>query len=168
MHTATVIKRLKRYQPTTAQEILDKCELPLQYVGGGAFRDVYHVIGTSVVIKVPRKTDKEHRTEKRIQHSRDEFSIWTRMKNSKRKFRAFAKYLPELIYYNSHTGIIVMRKYEKVRYNKVNNSFANELEEMITKVMGTCDADIHNGNLGFDKRGNIKIIDMGLFIAGKV
>lgn len=168
MNTATVIRRIERSKPTTAQEILDNCELPLQYIGGGAYRDTYHVIGTSVVIKVPRTGPGDSKTEQNIQHSRDEFKMWHRIRKSKRKFRPLRKYLPEIIYYNSTTGIMVCRKYEKAKRNRSANALIVELEQTVTTIMGTTYADIHYGNLAVDKAGKFRIIDMGLFIAGKI
>lgn len=165
---ATVIKRLIKHQPRTAQEVLDKCELPLLYIGGGSFRDAYFVVGTDLVIKIPRWLANKKRYEKNIQHAKDEYFIWRRMRTSRRKYNAFKKYLPDLLYFNSNTGVIVVRKYEKARYTKANNQLIIELEKAITKIMDTDEADIHYGNLGVDKDGSVKIIDMGLFIAGNV
>lgn len=168
MNEHTLIHRLSRHHPKTVQGVLDCCGFPLQWIGSGTFRDAYHVTGTSLVIKVPRFDSDKATLKYNIQHARDEFSIWRRMKVAKLKYAAFKSYLPELIYFDTKTGIMVVRKYNKVRYSKIANKLIRELEASITATMKTAEADIHYGNLGLDKDGNIKIIDMGLFIRGKI
>lgn len=167
IRTATVIKRLQQFQPTTAQAVLDACELPLQYIGGGKFRDAYHVIGTELVIKIPRRDTRIRVTMTNIKHARDEYSIWKRIKSSKRKFKPLRAYLPELIYFSDLTGVIVIRRYSKVKYTHAVGELEVKLEGIVTKVMNTSNADVHLGNLGRDSKGSIKLIDMGLFISGK-
>lgn len=166
--TAVIIKRLQKHLPTTAQEVLDYCELPLLYIGGGAFRDAYLIVGTDFVLKIPRKVRIHKKTEANIQHARDEYAIWQRIRKSKQKFLSLKRYLPTLYYYNSATGVIVVKKYEKMKYSKEATALIRDLEKTITDTLDTKEADIHYGNLGVDKDGSIKIIDMGLFLAGKV
>jgi hypothetical protein len=168
MKESVVIRRLMRHMPKDAQEMLDYCGLPLQHIGCGQFRAAYHVLGTSLIVKVPHKGRTRKRTEENVQHSRDEYTVWKRMRASIRKFKALKRYMPELVYYNSLTGIIVVRKYDKLPYSKEHNALIRELELTVTSVMKTKEADIHYGNLGRDEDGNVKIIDMGLFIGGKV
>lgn len=162
MRDGDVLRRLNKYGATTAQDILDYCNLPLQYVGGGAFRDTYHVIGTGVVIKLPRQGLKHARN---IQHARDEMTIWNRMRRSK-KWSTFRPFLPEIIGFSKKTGVMVVRRYDGLKYSRDSNQIIKNLEKSVTSIIGTTIADIHYGNLGVDKDGGIRFIDMGLFIKG--
>ena len=163
MRDCDIIRRIKKHDPRKAQDLLDYCELPLQYIGGGMYRDAYHVLGTSVVIKMPR-VGKSIEINK--QHSRDEITIWKQIRRSKKKYAAFKEYLPEIISHDGRTGITLVRKYDNPKHSRAINKVIKELDAALADVLDLHTADIHYNNLGLDKDGSIKIIDLGMFLGG--
>lgn len=169
MRDCDVIRRLRKEQPVSALEVLDNCRLPLQHIGAGAFRDVYHVLGTSLVLKIPRyglNGQPEDDYETNIQHARDEYAIWKRITNSKRKYKHFKQYMPEIVYFNKGTGLIVTRMYTKVKSRRLHRKLVSKLDENMAALMGHTTADIHMTNVALDNKGNLKLIDLGCFIGG--
>ena len=163
MNQATVIKRIKKKQPLDALDLLDACGLPLQLTNWGQFRNVYDVLGTQLVIKVPIQESKASGTRINIQHAREEYAAWKKIKSSRHEYRSLKPYLPDMIYFNSRSGIIVMPKYGPVRWprGRGRHRVIEELESRFTSALQVTYADIKEDNLGSDKDGNIKVLDLG-------
>jgi hypothetical protein len=159
-----VINKINKWGPLTGQALLDLCEFPVQYVGGGAFRDVYHIIGTDVVVKLPRKGANYARNKT---HARHEILIWNRIFKAKTgdELAGFKQYLPNIRACDTKTGVMVVRKYEKLKGR--HDKMLMALEQKVKEVFDIPNGDIHHNNVGVDKEGNIKIIDLGLLVTGK-
>ncbi len=170
MCSATIVQRLNKYRPASVEEMLDRCKFTLQHLDSGLFRSVYWIVGTDLVVKIPiglsfGKPDAK-RLFKSRDHARDEYKVWKRIKDSKVKYKGFKKYLPAILYFDSATGISVMRKYHPVSYTKHSRELSAHLNDLLEKALGTSCADIHYKNLGIDKNGNPKIMDLGAGIKG--
>ena len=140
----TVIKRLRREQPRTTLELLDVCGLPLQLLDWGQFRSVYDVLGTGLVIKVPNQESKGFMTKINIGHSREEYRAWKKIKSSRYQYRELKTYLPDIIYFNSRSGITVMPKYGPVKWPRGRSRYKamEDMESLFTNALQISDADI--------------------------
>lgn len=154
-----IISRCKRRKPATVEEALIRCYLPLQYLFAGSFRDVYHIVGSPLVIKIPNN---EFGTHDSLNHSRAEVK-WVKRLNGK-KYAAFHRYLPR-IYYANKKGVIVMRRYAEMENTKASRELCRKLEDDLKNCMNKPDAelDLRTDNMGRDDKGRPVILDLGLF-----
>ena len=159
--------------------ILDRCltyketrkELKLKFIGDGAFRKVYRIVGTEFVVKFPscrsNDIDKEH--------SRIEYQRCYDIMHQERWY-LLRRYTPKVYYYNPKTGVLLMHYYEPVAKDTqedtpyVTPSVNRDVEWIQRLVELVCReddfgwwGDISPKNLGVDKNGGYRFIDMGLF-----
>lgn len=163
-----IIHSLERNRPNSAQKLLDACNFPLKHIGGGAFRDVYQIIGTDILVKIPRfGLDSTEPTLTNLEHSREEFKAWKKIRRSKsKKWSHLKEHLPEFLYHDWNTGVTLVRKYSPVRYSRAVANWCADMENSVTDMFNTLSADLHYANLGRDKNGTFRFIDLGLFITG--
>lgn len=154
-----IVSLIKRWKPLTVKDILEDCRLPLQYVGGGAFRDVYRIIGTPYVLKIPCE---DGATELNLEHSRDEFTAWRRISRNK-KFSQLHRFMPEIVYYNRTSGIILVCYYKSLSYSSETLKVARRTEALVRQVLGREWSDIHYRNIGIDSNGRYVLLDLGKF-----
>lgn len=155
-----IVKRLKIQRPSTVEDLLVKCKLPLQLIDYGQFRRVYKVLGTPYVVKVPKiawsKTD--------IGHSRREISALKLL--NKAKYAVIHPYLLTFYYTNRNTGVILTDECKWSSYAK-NFDTMKEIGEWAEDT-GFFDADVHtdkSDNYGM-LNGQLKILDLGCFVNG--
>lgn len=159
---SNIIRVLQKKQHRTGQELLD-LGLPLQFVAEGQFREVYHIVGTSIVVKIPRVRGCSHRTHKKnVAHATTEYRAWRRIMS--RGYTEIRPYMPEILYHNKATGLVLMRQYRPVPRLKKNRETLSRLGRSISRIVAeTRFPDVHAGNAGIDEDGNIRLIDLGLF-----
>lgn len=156
-----VLKLIDTYRPRNAEDALIACSLPLKYVGDGAYRYAFEIVGTNLVIKFPKGTDMEP-TNVNIQHSIIEYRSVTKVLKSKaRKMQALKKYMPKM-YYCNQDGVVVVRKYKLLSTGPRHDRWRSDLSVKICKALQLFSGDIENsGNIGIDGRGTLKILDAG-------
>lgn len=176
-----VVKRLKTHKPTNLEEVMQDCKLPLKYVSNGAYRQVYQIVGTRSVIKIPRNpvkteeiyNDKTHKwktkyeTSYDVTHANQEFQALQRMKRCKIRMAFLQPHLPEFYHFNQMTGISLVKKYNKVKYN-THIKTIDKIREGVARVfkIDNWDTDLHENNFGLDKDGTLKLIDLGCIYGG--
>jgi hypothetical protein len=172
MTTQEVIKTLKEHKPETVEDLIIYCEFPLKHEGGGAFREVYHILGTNLVVKVPIiDTDfTDDCFSNNIEHARIEYRSWKRIMRSKRKYKSIQPLMPEFHYFNAKTGIALVERYTNLSKEDMEDPDicceVARLGYLVSSITKVTDVDIETSkydNIGFDVSGNFKIIDLGCF-----
>jgi hypothetical protein len=158
-----LIKLLKEYKPKTAKEVRN-LGYKLKQLGQGAFRTTYEIIGVDAVIKFPGGSD--FSVEDGIEHSRCEMLAIKRI-TSRKKYTPLRRYMPVIYYHDWATGVVVAKKYQKVRKSRYTEEVGGVLNELVSDLFppsvigGSPDLDAHYNNLGTD-RGNWIILDLGI------
>jgi hypothetical protein len=154
--------RLTKHHPHTVVQILENCGVPLKFLDGGAFRKVYEIPGLPLVLKVPISW-------RHLQHAKNEYKAWVTVSTSK-KFECLRKYMPEVLYFNVNSGILLMRKYAPLKPKRKFSKQLDEIEALVTAITGGTDADLGKykaDNFGLAEDGTLRVIDLGLFLSGE-
>lgn len=165
-----VVSRLENNSPTCERDLLRDCKLPLKFLGDGAYRHAYQIIGTQTVVKLPNIQTYDYNGKEEVsynvKHARHELDSIHSINRKNSKFKFLKPYLPD-IYYSSYTsGLVYMKKYNSIGSRKHRRTI-EELETRCREIGGTDYSDIDNGgNFGLDKEGNIRLIDFGCFNGG--
>jgi hypothetical protein len=145
----------------------------LQEIGMGEFRVAYLINGTDLVIKVPLIEDG---IEENIRHARTEYRRWHDIMHH-RKWFLLRKYMPAIHYYCEQEGVILMQHYPEAPDTATvrrDIKWIRRLVDVVTRFNGIHDnyedqeefdwiSDIAITNIGIDKTGQYKFLDMGLF-----
>jgi len=164
----SALEAIRYHHPKTERQLMVQCGFSLRPVGGGAYRDAYQIIGTDLIIKLPRCEGQSiERIEYSIEHSWLEVdAIRKVMKSKAKRWQMFKPLMPEILYFNHTYGTIVMPKYKRVGHKRHSDTI-RKLEYLVNRYHGVEDSDLHNaGNWAEDKDGNLKLIDMGCFLEG--
>ena len=160
MTTRKIINCLKKHQPETVREVLIDCKLPLQFLGEGAYREAYQIVGTNLVIKLPIHNGDLSLADC-LEHSADERSHLEAIRGDN-KLKPLWPYLATFHYFNPDTGVVLVEKYDPVPAKKYRSQM-NMIEGMFYDLMPGGDSDLHYDNFGLDAKGNLKVIDCGRF-----
>jgi tRNA A-37 threonylcarbamoyl transferase component Bud32 len=136
--------------------------LKLIHVGSGAFRSVYRIKNTNLVIKFPDLYEYGE------DHSRDEVRTIKKLY----KYKVLRSYLPKIFYFDHRSSVIVMEYYDKYNDRKAGNPHPMRtygditwervlIIELIAKLTGAYFGDLYNINLRLDKNKHVKFVDMG-------
>lgn len=149
--------------------LMVKCKLPLQFIGDGAFRETYRILGTPYVIKIPSGSSGSY-----VQHARADLNAYDLIQGT-RKMSKLRKYLPEIHYRNYAIGVIVTdyvrpltRTYDSHRAFTYYGPYREEIlrvADLVTKHSKADDGDLDlqkMDNFGYVK-GELKILDLGCF-----
>jgi hypothetical protein len=126
----------------------------LKYLGGGLFRNVYRIVGTKLVVKVPIGA-------RGRRHSQGEMRAYNRIKRGWSKYAAVYDYLPDILAYNKKTGVILMPEYRPA--SKKDGPRIEEIGKLARVAMGKY-CDLHIWNVGKGKLGDFRILDLGYFV----
>lgn len=161
MKTDRVVQLVNNFKPVTAQEAL-YAGLPLKYIGDGAYREVFHIVGTELVIKFPKGGHSCNR-----EHSLHEYKAINRVLKSKaKKCQAIKKHMPKVYYCDAH-GVMVVRKYKMLPTKRQSERLRAVLSNRVCPILKLFDGDLENsGNVGIDGRGTLKILDAG-YLSGQ-
>jgi hypothetical protein len=152
---AKVVENIASVRPKTPVDILVGCRYPLKYIGDGAYRTVYQVIGTNIIVKFSQSFEWCR------DHALKEYETVTKLRDSKLKRHiAIKEHLPELYHYNHATGVTVGRYYKLLPEDAWAERSA--VSSKILKACKTGFGDLENsGNIGKDEKGVLKILDAG-------
>ena len=164
MTAGRVLSRVRKQHPARPEDF-KKLGIVVKPIGAGAFRTVYRVKDTPLVVKFPLPG-----TDFVINkiHSRTELG---RIK----KFRRFGwmrKYLPKVYYHNSKTGVsiieyvddskkLILRGVMSTSQQQRMQGMCDMVQELIYRLTGTKMTDITDDNVRFDQRRRVaKLIDL--------
>ena len=151
---AAIEKDLRTPYVKTEKDILRELGYTLKFLGGGIFRNVYKIVGTKLVLKVPNGA-------RGRRHSQGEMKAYKRIMVSTKKYVALHPYMPAIHHYNSRTGIILMPEY-RVAPKSYWEKKIKAMGKLAGDVMGKY-CDLHRWNIGRDKEGQFRFIDLGYF-----
>lgn len=158
-----IVEKIKSTQPHDPIAVMQSCRLPLEFIGDGAYRTVYRVVGTNVIIKFAGTTISGLDDGKR--HGAQEYATITNIRKSNlKRHKELKKHLPVIYHFEPSTGVTVGRYYKLLPESAGIDRAA--LAKKFTNALKICFGDIDNtGNVGKDGRGTLKILDAGCIIA---
>lgn len=150
-----IISRMKQYRPQFADEFEQMIGPTLNEIGSGCFREVFHIEGTNVVIKFPMQEDN---TRWSINHSRREIRRIKQIARNE-KYRHVRRYVPKTYYYDYQNGVLIMQRLLDL---KISKEVCKPITDMFKDTF-FCISDQPDvyGNVGYDGRGQIKLLDWG-------
>lgn len=154
-----ILKTIRRRRPVHALAFEEILGLDLIHIGEGSFREVYNISGTRLVVKVPlNSAAMDFQTS--ITHSRREIRR-IRQVLRRKNLTHIRRYVPKVYYADYKNGIIVMEMLH--RLGKVPRAaedvIAHLLEDTFSCINNCSDASYDN--LGYNGRGQIKVLDWG-------
>jgi len=161
---------MKLEKPETVEDLLINCGLSLKFIGEGAFRFVFKVVGTGLVMKVPMLIDEQTEMGAQYDHTPFDHAMieWAYRKKVMRykKYEFFRPYMPAYHYIVPSTGVMLTDYYKPVSYART--KYNAEIERIIDKLaeMGIDDGDVgpdKKDNYGLTRDGKLKILDLGCF-----
>jgi hypothetical protein len=151
-----LIDKIKKASLLTVESIEASVGKELVLLGSGCFRSAYKISGTCLVVKIPFEQRKDDRCS--LFHSRREIRAVTKVL-SRKSLKHFRRYVPKIYFADYKTGIIVMEMLDtKVDPDKETEKV---LRNMFIDTLKNYSSDVGCGNTGYDRRGQIKIIDWG-------
>ena len=153
-----IISRMKQYRPQFADEFEQMIGPTLTEIGkGGCFREVFHIEGTRAVIKFPMQDETGNYS---VIHSRREIRRIKQVMRSK-KYKHIQRYVPKMYYSDYKNGILIMQFLHDV------GDAPEDAQDIIGKMLEDTfcciskDSDVNKINMGYDGRGQIKVLDWG-------
>ena len=156
-----IVQKMKRVKPRTPKEAR-AAGIKMRLLGTGMFRAGYKVRNTDLVIKFPVLTGKnDDDPSEGIQHSVQEIRRLRRLK----KAGTLNQFLPEVLYYDKKSGVIMMRYYPEFDgYEEQADAMGKMVGKLIYRIAGVRCTDIHTENVRkgrWDGLKNAVIIDLG-------
>lgn len=152
-----VSKLLMENNPRTANE-LKALGIQVRTLGSGAYRHAYKVLRLPLVIKIPFNQRMS------LKHAEAEIKAIRQIIRLK-KYRKLKKYMPNIYFYNPKTRVIGM-EYCTTKINPYLSNIELLLNDLLGEIWpdaATSSVDVHRYNIGFNRNGDIKIIDLGYF-----
>jgi hypothetical protein len=165
-----ITRILKKEKPESIYDLLLDCGLSLKFLGDGAFREVFKIVGTGLVVKVPR-TDGELMemsagyAHTPVDHAHAEWDHRKKVMREK-KYEFFRPYMPALHCLVPSTGVLLADYYRPLPYTRT--KYDAEIDQIIGSLaaIGVNDGDVakdKKDNYGIDRDGKLRIIDLGCF-----
>ena len=165
-----IARVLKLEKPETVEDLLINCGLSLKFIGEGAFRFVFKIVGTRLVVKVPMtETDQaelgHNYAHTPIVHASTEWKYRKKVMREK-KYEFFRPYMPTLHCLVPLTGVTLTDYYRPVPWSRT--KYDDEIDQIIGNLasIGVLDGDVgpdKRDNYGIDRYGKLRIIDLGCF-----
>ncbi len=162
--------KLKLEKPKTVEDLLIRCGLTLKFIGDGGFREVFKIVGTNLVVKVPLTAMDQAELGHNYGHTpavhaRTEWNYCKKVMRVK-KYEFFRPYMPTLHYLVPKTGVTLCDYYKPISY--FGAKFNSEIDQIALSLakIGVTDGDVgktKKDNYGTDSDGKLKILDLGCF-----
>lgn len=156
---------MKAKQPYCAEDLLIGCGLSLKYIESGAFRDVYRINNTGLVVKVPRRDFDETYQHNPVVHSCIEYDYRKKVMKQ-RRYEFFRPYMPAFHYLCRSTGVMLIDHYNPLpEWETKFDKHILDIRSRLNKL-GVTDGDIgidKKDNYGVDAFGHLRILDLGCF-----
>lgn len=159
-----VKKVLKNMKPTSGTELLKDCGFTLRMVSYGAFRDVYEIVGTPYVVKIPIHDSQPVYAGR--DHSETEYAEWKRAMRLQ-SYKSIRHYLPVIHYFERSTGLLLIDKYTQLENDDTRFDFQIKQISKWLKNKGYGSPDVGTSkreNYGIDSKGRLRILDLGCFV----
>jgi hypothetical protein len=152
-----IISKMKQYQPMFADEFERMIGPELQDIESGCFREVFRITGTNTIIKFPLQDETGKCC---ITHSRREIRRIKQIMRNK-KYKHIRRYVPKMHYYDYTNGILIMQLASEV--GKIPKEVSKPIEDLFKDTFPCISnlPDAQSTNLGYDGRGQIKLLDWG-------
>jgi hypothetical protein len=152
-----IISRMKQYRPISADEFEQMIGARLDCIGEGCFREVFRIEGINAVIKFPMQAADGNWS---TTHSRREIRRIKQIMCSK-KYRHVKRYVPRMHHYDYINGILIMQLLYLV--GEVPKESVKPIQHMLKDTFPCINnmPDAESTNLGYDGRGQIKVLDWG-------
>lgn len=147
-----LIDRIAAEEPQNESQLMRMTEVGLRYLGEGSFRVAFEIIDYPLIVKVPLTSCYSD-----MHHANEEWN-WIEKVDRYPQYRALRKYMPKVYYFDEDCGLMIMRKYQRV---KVSLGTA-ALDRLVLQTTGATGHDIGSNNMGKDDKGNLKILDVAL------
>lgn len=159
MTISGVVALLKQHHPRTAKEA-EGLGIKIHLLRSGCFRESFLVKGIPVVLKFPFMQKGGFKGSLlEIWHGRREIAAYLRIETDP-LCKPLRRYMPRLYYTDYQTGVVAMHKYF------VRQGVALYLEAVMTALVRDClnsrSYDIEGDNVLVDKRGQLRLVDLGL------
>ena len=155
---------IKKFEPRTIEEFAD-FGLKIRAIGSGAYRRVYEIVGYGLVVKIPmnRESGYDFEDDKdSIEHAKLEWSAYKSLKK-KKKYKSIKSFLPK-IYACSKSGIVLMKKYERIVGKKKEiNKRLKTLQHLLRNMFEGDECDAWWQNVALTKKGKLVLFDFGCF-----
>src|SRR5208337_1858511 len=165
--TQWCLRKIRKYQPKNLRET-SKLGMVCRYVGEGAFRVAYKIVGTTLLIKFPIIESFHHRENGAlVTYRRNDFDGKYHTRAEVRKIRALSKFkslrkaMPPVYYYNSHDGVMVTRYYLKATVNDWTSQIGPLLSGVIKELTGVTLEDLFGDNVRKKSEDSLVIVDCG-------
>lgn len=153
-----IIALLREHEVQTPDQFDEVVGLPLVFIDAGCFREAWAVPNKRVVVKFPLETEKDD-YRLGVLHSRNEIKRMRKIMASN-SLRHLRRYIPRVQFANKNTGLILMERLDLV--GKVPPDKARIVEQMFQDTFGSHHGDLFSTNVGYNGRGQIKVLDLGL------
>jgi hypothetical protein len=166
MSVNRIVKLFNDNPPMTINDVR-KLGVSARLIGCGLYRRTYKIKNSPWVIKIPHD-------ETNIPHGMAEYdAVQTCLRSRADKAAAIRPYLPSIEYFNDNSGISIMEyivPLDKTKTPKrIQDGIVNMMEDLIESLWPLkfdehYDKDLHRGNMGINKYGYFKILDLGYFL----
>jgi hypothetical protein len=142
---------LKKLQPSCSADL--RGFLKYRYLDSGCFRSVYLLPDIDCVIKFPIVKSSNY-------HSRREILISDKIRR-RRSLKHLVRYIPKIYYADLKTGVVVMERLFSAKRSDMEclGIIRNIFKDSLGPRSG---GDIYWSNSGRNRRGQIKVLDLGL------
>jgi len=152
-----VIDRFVKEKPKNRSD-LEKMGLKLGLIGNGLYREVYRINGLPLVVKLSKNAGSSPRD-----HARAEYRAVRRIQRFK-KYAQLRKYMPEIHYFDSKTGVMLMHYYKPLpKGYRCIARLLDHIIELTWPYAAESECDVHGGNVGLGENNQPILIDMGYF-----
>lgn len=158
-----IVSSIRKRKVKSAAELL-MCGFTLRYVDSGRYRNVYHIVGSDYLVKIPIWTNK--RTNDASQaHAKAEYAAYKRIKGVAR-YKALEPLMMEEVAITAQ-GVMVVNRYRAIgRTTKKEKKFMIEVSTLAGKLFSRY-CDLHDANYMRDAHGQLRIVDLGYFLPNK-
>jgi hypothetical protein len=150
-----IIQEIREINPRDEKD-LDRLCVDFEELGDGLYRTGYKIVGTELVVKIPKRQD-QFREQYARQHACQEIKVWKKLLRSPQ-----ARAVPPLRYSNSHGIIVTDVVLQQADTDKKTQSEIEEWKNNLKWPDGIGQCDMHHQNVGVYNRRFV-VLDLGHF-----
>lgn len=151
MTLRSLVHKVNKHKPTTPEDFMDVTGAELIELDQGCFREAYAVAGKRVVVKFLLNPEAKSHPRREIRRVREILR--------KKTLRHLRRYVPKFYYMDYSSGVVMMEELNRV--GKVSEDTGAVVEKIFEDTFRRGCADTNYTNLGYDGRGQIKVLDLG-------
>jgi hypothetical protein len=113
-----------------------------------------------LVAKIPYPHKVKNGYESGLDHSIQELDAYQRVMRSTKKYKPLRRYMPDLVFVDKTTGLVLMKDYSSCR--ECGYMWRRMLQDKFARILGIRDPDVESmGNLVRSRSGKITLLDLG-------